>query len=130
MFLDNMLHNSSPAGRVKILKILREMEAAAGSDHAASWRNLHVALGKWYDIHTRSSHPESLRVADVWDALRTAWAEGGYWFSVRELQFIMAVTATPCRILYFCEWDFRVVGQIGSVGEGCTSGRESETRCV
>ena len=90
-FFDNMKQNRRSRD---MLRVLCKLEKSADSCHKQIIRNLREALHKWYDIYTHESFPATLGATDIWDALRTAWTDPGYFFSIGELHFIMALTAT------------------------------------
>ena len=108
LFFSNPLYNADldgarQSGRCQpMLDVLRDVAQSCGdAADAALLISLRTIVGKLYCIHTPRRYPEGLRTSDAWLALRHAWAEPSYYFSIAELQFVMALLGTCVEIYSF-----------------------------
>jgi hypothetical protein len=108
LFFSNPLYNANldnaqpGVGWRRMVDVLANIASTCGdAPNANLLRRLSSVAQKLFTIHTPREYPEHLAKADAWNALRRAWLEPSYYFSIEELQFAMALTGTCVRVYTF-----------------------------
>ena len=96
-------------------EILEDMTLACGeTPEAVLLRKLNTTTQNLFAIHTLTEYADDLTSADAWNALQRSWQDPSYYFSIEELQFVMALGGTRVRIYTF---EASVPGGIGYFNE-------------
>jgi hypothetical protein len=141
IFFSNQIYNANldsaqpGEGWRRMVRVLENVASTCGDtsiEHLL--QRLSSVLKKLFTIHTPLEYPEHLSKSDAWSALRHAWQEQSYYFSIDELQLVMALTGTCVRIYTFEDDTHGGVGrfhQVASSSELLGEGAErSSTRHV
>ena len=119
LFFSNSIYNAGLGGpdvskpSSKMLEALKSIASTCGDvANAELLCHLRLVVGKLYEIHTPRGYPEHLSMSDAWLALRHAWGTPSYYFSIQELQFLMAISGTCVEIYTFSNGSFQKVDSL------------------
>ena len=113
LFFNNTMLNPSNAARHGVLAGLERCQAEyADTETGTLLRRVWTTLKALLTVHVDREVPENLDDQVLWTALRQAWGNPTYWFSISEVQFVMATTDSACRIYVLEEEEFRAYREL------------------